>query len=195
MASQSADFEDLTKDDDGGCAYPGALQDTSGRRIGLTRIRWRLAGAVWRAFAPIFAVVAALSLAYWQLEARALERQDQAIAASAQEVWDRIEAGQLLSVFGASGRLPPAMRAEPMRLAECDEKEIPVEPDGITVRAVLCLNSAGNGRRYLAVGLSLRDAAPVRDWLHRWLDPYLEGFSERLQPAQQGVILHEEFWP
>ena len=175
--------------------HPGALQDAVGGRIVLTRIRGLLAGAMWRAFAPVFAVVAVLGFAYWQLEKRALENQDQAIAAAAQEVWDRIAADELIDVFGASGRLPPAQRAEPMRLAECQEKDVELDADGITVRAVLCLNSNGNGRRYLAVGMSLRDAAPVRDWLHRWLDPYLEGFDQRLQPAQQGVILYEEFWP
>lgn len=160
-------------------------------------MRWkrRIAGAVWRALAPFLAVALVAVPLAWVVERRALQRQGAEVMAAAQSVWDGVAAGHVLDLFEADGRLPPAIRAEPMRRARCREEPLGDLADGITGQAVLCLTEDGRGKRYLAVGLAWTDAAPVQTWLTGLLGDRLPTLRGWMTPPEQGVLLYEEFWP
>lgn len=131
----------------------------------------------------------------WVVERRALIRQSGEVIAVAQATWDMTARGEVLALFGPDADLPPASRREPLRRAVCREEALPTQVPGIEATAVLCLSSDARTRRYFAVGLAWQDAAPVRDWLHRGLDPHFDGMRARLVVPRQGVLLLEETWP
>ncbi len=158
-------------------------------------VRRRIAVGMWRGFAPVLAAALVLVPLAWVVERRALERQNRAVIAAAQSVWDGLATGDVTEVFGADARLPAALRAEPMRNAECREQSLGAISEGVMGNAVLCLTEDGRGRRYLAGGLAWHDVAPVRDWLKSMLGEHFEGLQARLETPVQGILLYEEFWP
>ncbi len=158
-------------------------------------LRKRIAGGVWRAFAPVLAAALVLVPLAWVVEKRALERQSRDVIAAAQSIWDGLATGDVIAVFGADAELPPSQRAEPMRNATCRDEDLGEISDGITGNAVLCLTQDGRGRRYFAVGLAWDDVAPVRHWLQGILGDHFEALQARLAVPRQGVLLYEEFWP
>lgn len=177
-----------------GCVFGGPLQD-GGKGVRDLGLRRRIAGGIWRAFAPLLALVLVLGPLAWVVERRALERQSRDVIAAAQSVWDGLATGDVIAVFGADAALPAAQRAEPMRNADCREESLGAVAEGVMGNAVLCLTEDGRGRRYFAVGLAWHDVAPVRDWVKRMLGVHFETFQERLDTPEQGILLYEEFWP
>jgi O-acetyl-ADP-ribose deacetylase (regulator of RNase III) len=89
---------------------------------------------MWRAFAPVLAAALVLVPLAWVVERRALERQNRAVIAAAQSVWDGLATGDVTEVFGADARLPAALRAEPMRNAECREQSLGAISEGVMDR-------------------------------------------------------------
>lgn len=112
------------------------------------------------------------------------------------ELDQMITSGEALKIaFPDHAEFPRARASEPMRDAVCSDADIPLAVEKVKARASLCLTEDEEARRFFVVGMSWREAAPIRDALKA-----LHSVSDMLgitwlTPRQVGLVVHQEFWP
>lgn len=130
------------------------------------------------------------------IETRAAQKQMDVVAQAKAEITALVKNGSILvRAFPNAAALPTARRREPMRQALCEQAPLALQTPDVLAFASLCLTSDRTGRRFFAVGLSWREAAPIRgalQGLHALQDVAGLGW---IAPQQMGILLHQDTWP